>query len=366
MYKTKVGIIGCGNICDEYLEGSKFFHQYEITACADILKERSDKMAEKYGIKAMTVDEILADPDIEIIINITVPKVHGLVDRQILEAGKHVFSEKPLGVDLEEGKSVLALAKEKGLKIGCAPDTFLAAGIQTSLKILRDGWIGDIVAVNANFIGGSPMGWHPNPDSFFQKGSGPMLDMGPYYVTALVALFGPIRKVTGVSFSYTKKKTVTFPIERIGEFVDVEVPLHNNAIYEFESGLKCNFTCSFDVIGGTKSRPFEVYGTKGTLFVPDPNHYASPVILRMAGQEERIMPFSHGFTEDTRGLGVADLAASIQNNREPRSSGELACHVLDALTAVYRSSDLERPVELTTACRQPDMVPDNLLKGFMD
>ncbi|MBQ0104623.1 MAG: Gfo/Idh/MocA family oxidoreductase, partial [Armatimonadetes bacterium] len=359
MEKTKVGIIGCGNILWAYMKGNEIFNQIEMVGCADILPEKAKEAEEKYGIKAYnTVEDLLANPEIEIVVNITVPKAHAEVDRQILNAGKHVFSEKPMAVEVDDAKDVLALAESKGLRVGCAPDTFMGAGTQTCIKLINEGWIGDVVAVNANMIGGSPMGWHPNPDFFFKKGAGPMLDMGPYYMTALIAMFGPIKSVTGVSFSKTEKKPVTFPVERVGEVVEVEVPLHNNGIYEFESGVTCNFTCSFEAVGGSTFAPFEVYGTKGTLLVPDPNSYGMPIKLRLPGQEEHIIPYSHNYTDYMRGIGVADMAMAIKENRPHRANGKMACHVLDALLSTYVSSDLRKNLELSTTCDQPAPLPE--------
>lgn len=367
MDKIKVGIIGCGNIFGSYAQVNKVYHQIEIVGCADIIPEKAKAAETEFGIKAYnSPEELLANDEIEIVVNITVPKVHAQVDKEILNAGKHVFSEKPLGVNLEEAKEVLDLAKEKGLRVGCAPDTFIGGGLQTAMKVLREGWIGKVVGVSANCAYGGPMGWHPNPDFFYKQGAGPLLDLGPYYITGLIAMFGPIKSVTAVCAKQAPKKLVTFPIERVGEYIDVEVPQHMNAIFEFYDDVTACFTLSFDAPGGNKSPRYEIYGSKGTLYAPDPNAYGAPVLMHLTGQEEVKLPFTHNFTESMRGLGVADMAMAIKENRPHRASGELAYHALDVMLSVYKSSEEERKIYLSSKCEKPAFVPEGLIPGFID
>ena len=368
MKKTKVGIIGCGDICKAYGVAHKTFRQIDIIGCADIIPEKAKKIEEDFGIKAYEkVEDLLAVDEIEIVINLTVPKVHALVDKQILNAGKHVYSEKPMGVTVDEAKEVMALADSKGLRVGCAPDTFLGAGIQTSIKLIEDGWIGDVFAVNCNMIGGGPDNWHPNPDFFFKPGGGPMLDMGPYYTTALIAMFGPIESVTGVSFNGIKERYLIIPEHRAGDIIKVEVPTHNNTIYHFKNGVKANFTTSFDAKGGTTFAPIEVYGTRGTLLVPDPNSFGEPVKIRIMGQELKEISYAdYNYTGYLRGLGVADMAVAIEEGRPHRANGTMALHVLEAMLATYISSDERRTVDLETTCDRPARMPQALPVGIVD
>ena len=368
MKVTKVGVIGCGNIFQSYAKGDEIFHQIKIVGVADIFPEKAKEVEEKYGYKAYaTVDDLLKDDEIEIVVNLTIPKVHAEVDKQILNAGKHVFSEKPIACTVEEAKEVVELAKSKGLRVGVAPDTFMGAGIQTCIKLIDEGWIGDVFGVSMNMIGGGPDGWHPNPDFFFKPGAGPMLDMGPYYVTALVSLFGPIESVTGISTCAREKRYITFPVDRIGEYIDVEVPTHNNCLFKLKSGVVANFTCSFDAPCGSQNQKFEVYGTKGTLIVPDPNTYGVPIKIVLPGQEIKEVPYANfNYTGYLRGLGVADMAVAIEEGRPHRANGDMAYHVLEAMLAVYESSDAKKTIDLKTTCDRPLPMVLDLPNGIID
>jgi len=367
MKKLKYGIIGCGNILWAYMKGEEIFHQIELVGIADIFPEKAKEAAEKNNCKAFdSVEDLLKDESIELVVNLTIPAVHGKVDKQILNAGKHVFSEKPLACDLKEAREVLELAKSKNLIVGCAPDTFLGAGLQTCLKIIEDGWIGEVYGLNAHMIGGGPDGWHPNPDFFFKEGGGPMLDMGPYYLTAMVAMFGPIASVTAVSYMATKERVLDFPVERMGDKIKVEVPTTNNAIYKFKNGVVANFTCSFDAKGGSTLPPFEVYGTKGTLLVPDPNSYGMPIKVMIPGQEVKEIPYCYNYTDYMRGLAIADMACAIRSGREHRVSGELAYHVLEAMLSTYVSSEKGETVKLKSKVNRPARLPMGLARGILD
>jgi len=364
--KTRVGIIGCGNIAPAYLTAGQRFEILEIVACADIIEERAKARAQEFNIpRACTVEELLADPDIEIVVNLTVPAVHASVTRAILEAGKHAYSEKPLAITREEGQQLLSLAREKGLRVGCAPDTFLGAGGQTCRKLIDEGWIGEPLGASAYMMGHGPENWHPDPAFFFQPGAGPLFDMGPYYLTALTNLLGPTAEVVASA-------TITFP-ERVigsqphrGEIIHVNTPTHVTGILQFTSGAIGTLTTSFDVWASTHV-PIEIYGTEGSLLVPDPNTFGGPIRIRRAEHDNWYdVPFTHGYAEPNRGLGVADMAYAIRSGRPHRASGELAYHVLDIMHALYDSSEQRRYVKIDSTVERPSRLPVGLRPGTLD
>jgi predicted dehydrogenase len=268
--KAKVGVVGCGNISGVYIKRSKIFSAFEIVACADVIMERAKAKAAEFNIpKVCTVEELLADPEIAIVLNLTIPKAHGEIALAALKAGKSVYNEKPLAVTREEAKKMADLAKAKKLRIGCAPDTFLGAGLQTCRKLIADGWIGKPVAATAFMMGHGPENWHPDPETFYQPGAGPMFDMGPYYLTALVNLIGPVKRVTSCA-------KITFPERTIGSQpkagtrFKVNTPTHVVGIMEFAGGAVGSIITSFDV-WASNLPCIEIYGTAGTLSCPDPN-----------------------------------------------------------------------------------------------
>ena len=367
MKALNVGIIGCGNILEAYMKGSQIFNQFKIKGCADLYPQKAQEAGDKYGIKAYnTVEDLLNDKDIELVINLTVPKAHGEVDKAILNSGKHVFSEKPLGVDLKEAGEVLELAEKKGLLVGCAPDTFMGGGLQTTIKLIEDGWVGDVFAVKVNIIGGGPDNWHPNPEFFFQPGAGPLLDIGPYYIHALIAMFGPVKTVEGVSFIGNDTRYLTSPPERRGDVIKVETPTTNFGIYTFSCGVKCNFSCSFDCYGGTKGAPIEIYGTEGTLFAAHPLAYEFTASLKLRDQEERVIPNIYPCVDTMRGLGVADMVCALESGRKSRVTGELGYHALDIMMSQYESSEKSMLVEVKSTCEKPKRLPLGLHLGEVD
>ena len=334
-----VGIIGCGNISPAYAKGCEMFRLLKLKACADLNLEVARGRAEEFKIAAMTIEDLLADPSIDLVINLTVPKVHAKVSMDILRAGKHVYSEKPLGLDVQEGQAVIALAKEKGLRVGCAPDTFLGAGLQTCRKVIDDGWIGQPVAATAFMLAGGPESWHPNPAFFYQKGGGPMLDMGPYYITALVHLLGPIKAVSAMATATRSERLATCK-EQYGEMLPVEVPTHNSGSLLFESGVIGTISISFDIVGHTH-KPIEIYGTQGSLGVPDPNTFGGPVsLLRSNAEGWKDLPMAYGYHENSRGIGAADMAQAVRSGRPHRAAGSLALHVLEVMCAFETSHQL--------------------------
>jgi predicted dehydrogenase len=357
MHKTKVGIIGCGNIARAYFPGCAFFDNLEVVACADLNVELAKQKAEEFGVpRGGSVGELLSDSEIELVVNLTIPAAHAPVDTQILQAGKHAYSEKPLAVEREEAQKVLALAKEKNLRVGCAPDTFLGGGIQTCIKLIDDGWIGAPVAATAFMMSSGPEKWHPNPTFFYQKGGGPMFDMGPYYLTALVAMLGPVRRITGSArAAHTERVAGAEDIR--GLKIPVEIPTHVAAVLDFYSGPIATLVTSFDVQAANLPR-IEIYGTEGTLSVPDPNTFGGPIRLKRAGAEDwSEIPILHSSTEPGRGTGVADMAAAIQSGRAHRASGELAYHVLDLMHGVHDASESGRHIEVGSTCARPAPLP---------
>ncbi len=332
---NKVGVIGCGNISRIYLKNSKQFKSLEVVACADLEVERAKEKAEEFDIaKAYTVNELLSDPEIDIVLNLTIPAAHSEICIAALEAGKHVYVEKPLAISLEDGKRINEIAMAKSLFVGGAPDTFLGGGIQTCIKLIQDDWIGKPVSATAFFMSGGVEEWHPNPDFFYQKGGGPMFDMGPYYLTALIALMGPVKRVTGsTSISFSERTTPE------GRKIQVEIPTHISGILDFENGAVGTIITSFDSCGSNLPR-IEVYGENGTLSVPDPNTFGGPVNYRRKGEKEFTeVPLVYGYTNNSRGLGLANMSEAILEGKTHLANNDLTYHVLEIMHGIHISSN---------------------------
>ncbi len=351
----KIGMIGTGNIAPAYMKGTERFPNVEIVACADVDLDRAQAFAEKVGIRALTVDELLNDPEIDIVLNLTIPAAHADVSIAALNAGKHVYTEKPLAISVEDGQRILDVAKEKGLLVGCAPDTVLGGGIQTCRKLIDEGAIGTPVGATA-FMGSSgPEKWHPNPFFFFEEGAGPMLDMGPYYLTTLVTLLGPIERIAGAArISFTERVAGHPSIQ--GQKIGVTTPTYFSGVAEFASGPIGTITMTFDVWSHRMPR-IEIYGSNGTLSVPDPNNFDGVVqIWTPETKEWQDIPLTHDGTV-LRGTGLADMAYAIENQRPMRASGELAQHVLEAMLAFRKSADTGVHVILQNRVEQPEAIP---------
>ncbi|MDC3416053.1 Gfo/Idh/MocA family protein [Aquibacillus salsiterrae] len=363
----RAGLIGCGNISKIYLENGKKFPTYEIVACADLDIERAQKSAEEYNIaRACTTEELLADPTIDLVINLTIPSAHAKVALAALASGKHVYGEKPLSVSREDGQKILELAKQKQLYIGNAPDTFLGGGIQTCRKLIDDGWIGESISATAFMMNRGHEHWHPDPAFYYQEGGGPMFDMGPYYITALVSLLGPIERVTGSTrVTFPERKITSQP--KFGEKIQVNTPTQINGVIDFQSGAIASIITSFDTLHHRLPN-IEIYGTEGSLVVPDPNTFGGGVLVRRSEQTEWTeVPLTHGFTGNSRGLGVADLAFAIYHGTKARASGDLAYHVLDVMHGFHDSSKNGRHYQLLSSCEQPEALPVGINEGnFMD
>ncbi|WP_211316663.1 Gfo/Idh/MocA family protein [Oceanobacillus arenosus] len=350
----KVGIIGCGFISDIYLENSKRFNKlYEIVACSDLNLELAKQKADKFSIPhAYTTNDLLADPAIDLVINLTIPSVHAEVAIAALRSGKHVYSEKPIAINREEGEMVLKVAKEKGLLVGNAPDTLLGGGLQTSRKLIDDGWIGKPVSATAFMMNHGHESWHPSPEFYYKKGGGPLFDMGPYYLTALIFLMGPITRVTGsANITFPERMIISEP--KYGEKIHVETPTQINGVLDFESGAVGSIITSFDTWHHHLPR-IEIHGTEGSLSVPDPNTFGGPVYVRRHDHLDWMeIPLSHGFTDNSRGIGLADMANAILTGSTPRANGELAQHVLDIMQGILDASEIGQHVEIKSRCSQP-------------
>jgi predicted dehydrogenase len=355
----KIGIIGCGKISNAYLECSSLFPVLEMIRCADLIRDRAEAQARAFGVpRSGTVEELLADPDVELVINLTIPAVHTEVNRAILNAGKHVFCEKPFALNRLEAAELLDLAREKNLRIGSAPDTFLGEAHQTCRKCIDEGAIGEVVAATAFMASHGVETWHPNPAFFYQPGGGPMFDMGPYYLTALVNMMGPMVRVTGFAKMSFKERLATangLP----GTKIEVTIPTHITGAVEFANGAVATVIMSFD-IWGHGLPPIQVHGAKTSLNVPDPNGtHGSPRIYKPETKTWEDVPLAYPTIYGEkygRGAGVADMAEAILSGRPHRANGQMALHVVDAMQAFLESGEQGRAIELSTTCERPAAV----------
>ena len=361
----RVGIIGCGNISATYLKAAQTFERLQVVAVADLDPERARIRAEEFGVRAQAVEALLADPEVEAVINLTVPNVHAAVSRQILEAGKHVYSEKPLATKRDDGKALLEIAAAEDLRIGCAPDTFLGGGLQTARKLIDEGVIGRPLAATAFMMSSGVEGWHPDPAFFYRPGAGPMFDMGPYYLTTLISFLGPIAAVSGTAATSHAERLITSkPLA--GQTIRVETPTHITGLLEFRSGAVATLMTSFDVQASKLPR-MEIYGSEGTLNAPDPNTFGGPVTVRRKGEKEWTeVPLTHGYTSNMRGLGLADMAHALGAGRRHRANGEVAFHVLDVMQGILEASEQGRRIEIESSCERPAPLPLGLVEGSLD
>ncbi|MFH1745913.1 MAG: Gfo/Idh/MocA family oxidoreductase [Planctomycetota bacterium] len=363
---TKVGLVGCGNISDVYLKNAAALAAIEIVACADIILERAAAKAAEFGVPGFgTVDALMEDDGIEIILNLTTPAAHSDIALAALAHGKSVYNEKPLATTRAAGRRILDDAKKSDLHVGCAPDTFLGGAWQTARKLIDDGAIGAPVAATAFMTYHGPESWHPDPAFFYKEGAGPMFDMGPYYLTALINLLGPVARVSGSARVSFPQRTVTSEPKR-GQIIEVETPTHVVGILDFAAGPVATILTSFD-IWHANLPCLEIYGSRGSMSLPDPNGYGGVIRLRAAKDDawREITP-SFGYTGNERGLGVADMASAARSGRPHRANGELAMHVLDIMHAIHDSSRDGRRASLTTTCTRPAPLPPNLSPNTID
>lgn len=387
MRKVKIGIIGCGVISHTYISNiQSMFPWLVIVACSATSLEKAKSVAEKYGIpKPCTTEDLLKDPEIEIVINLTTPEVHTEINRRVLEARKHLYCEKPFALSLEDAKEMMDLAKKNGRMVGCAPETFLGAGLQTCRKALDEGWIGKPIMFTANMTSHGTETWHANPEFYYKKGAGPMLDMGPYYLTALVSLFGPIAKTACFRSTGSMTRTIySNPLR--GKKIDVEVPTSYTGILQFANGIHGNINMSFDTWHSNLPK-LEIYGTEGTLLVPDPNMFGGKIkifrkekvldSIKQKLYEGNERPYSTAYEdlqelpqvfeeplEYMRGLGVLDMAFALVNGRKHRTSEELVYHVTEALLSFDDESN--NIYEMNSTCERPEPLPMGMEFGEMD
>ena len=356
-----IGIIGCGNISDQYLTNIPGLPGINVQACADIVMERAKARSMEYGIpEFLEVDELLERDDIELVVNLTIPKAHREVSTRIINAGKHTYSEKPLAIQRSDGSRILESAKKRNMMAGCAPDTFLGGGIQTCRNLIDQGAIGEPIAATAFMTNHGHEHWHPNPGFYYEVGGGPMLDMGPYYLTALINLMGPITSVTGMTRKTFNERTITSePLN--GTKIDVEIPTHATASMRFDNGAIGTIITSFDIWGSQLPR-IEIYGTEGSLSVPDPNTFEGPVWIQ-SGYQKNWSSIKLTHPIGGRGLGVADMAYAIRESRQPRADISLAYHVLDVMESINDSSKQENHVSISSVCQQPPLLKPGWIEG---
>lgn len=354
MEKVNVAVVGCGNISGIYLENlTQRFHNVNVYAISDLIEENVQAKSRQFGIeRIMTFEEIIADPQVQIVLNLTTPPLHYPLCKRALEAGKNVYVEKPLSLKYEDGKELVALAEEKGLLLGCAPDTFLGAGLQTCRQVIEAGILGDIIGATAFMVCHGHESWHPGPEFYYKKGGGPMFDMGPYYLTALVNLVGPVESVSGMTAVSFPTRTITSQ-PKYGQIIEVEVPTHVNGLLRFKNGAIGNIITSFDVWGSELPR-IEIYGSRGSMIVPDPNCFDGEVKIKQYFDGEfHNYPLITENSANSRGIGVSDMArALLTGEKDFRASCKRGLHVLEIMEKIHESSDQHREIFLESTCEK--------------
>jgi predicted dehydrogenase len=352
-----VAVVGCGTISHEYLRNLTTFPDLKVVGCADIDVPRAREVAERYGVPvAGTVDEVINHPDVELVVNLTIPAVHVEVAEQALAAGRHVYSEKPLAMDRESGTKLLADAAAAGLRVGNAPDTFLGAGLQSAYRLIEAGAIGTPLTALTLMQSPGPESWHPSPEFLFQRGAGPLFDIGPYYLTALVTAFGPAERVAAVG-RRSRDRRVIGSGPKAGTEFEVEVPTHVSTLVDFTAGQAGSMMFSFD---SPLSRHgfVEITGTEATLAVPDPNNFTGELRLRRAGDADWVAEPARGASTG-RGLGVLDMAQAIRQGRPHRASGELGLHVVDLMVSIAESAERGAFVPVESSCPTPEPLSED-------
>lgn len=359
MTQLGVGIIGCGYISTSYLRLAPLFKALKPVAVADINMDAARARAAEYNVRAETVDDLLKASDVDVIVNLTIPEVHFAVTKRILEAGKHAYSEKPLVLTLAEGEELRELAASKGLSIGSAPDTFLGGAHQQARAAIDAGEVGKIIGGTCHVMGHGMEAWHPNPDFFFQPGAGPILDIGPYYITNLIQLIGPVKSVTSLATATFSERTIGIG-DRKGETVPVDTPTNIHALLDFANGATVTLGASWDVWTHRHAN-MELYGETASLFVPDPNFFGGTVEI---GRQEKVItalpewdhPFGVPNQDDLanyRCAGLADMATAIGEGRAHRCNVDLAVHAVDVMTSILKAGEDRRFIDLTTTCERP-------------
>lgn len=357
MRPARIGVIGCGNISGVYLENLGRFRGTEVAIVADLDEHKAIEAEVKFNLpKSGTVADVFGDPMVDIVLNLTPPKIHAAITRAAISVGKHVFSEKPLGLTFAEASAIMNDANTHGVQVGCAPDTVLGAGIQTARDLIDRGVIGDVVGAQAAMLSTGVESWHPNPEFYYEKGGGPMFDMGPYYLSALVHLLGPAQRIAGATRISFPTRTITTPAKR-GKVIEVETPTHISGVIDFCSGAIATITTSFDTVPWPIPHIL-VFGSKGTIEVPDPNHFGGIVKVRHKGNDEsEKVPLQFAFSQNARGLGLLDMAIALDRKRAPRASGALGLHVVEMMEAFEKSSVTGSHCVLTTTVERPQAMP---------
>lgn len=352
----RVGIIGAGDISATYLRNAQELGLYEVVGISDLDPDRAAGRNQEFGIPVYRERELLARTDLDAVLNLTPPMAHAPVSLAILRAGHHVYSEKPLANSLAGARTVLDEARRRNLRVGCAPDTLLGAGFQTARAALDAGLIGTPLAATAFFMGGGPEAWHPNPQFFFQPGGGPLFDMGPYYLSALVNLLGPVQRVAGRA-SRTFAERIAGHADIAGQRLPVSTPTHVTAQLDFASGPTATFIASFD-IAGSELPPIEIYGTEATLSVADPNTFGGPVRIKRPHGDWQTLPLTRPYQENSRGLGLVDLLCAAQQQRPHRANGDLAYHILEVMHRTLEAAEAARPLLISSRPARPPALPE--------
>ncbi|MFD9900686.1 Gfo/Idh/MocA family protein [Mesorhizobium sp. NPDC059025] len=361
--KLGIGVIGAGNISAAYFRLAPLFRGIEMRACADINMDAARARAKEFKLRAETVDDLLKAGDIDIVVNLTIPAVHYDVSKRVLDAGKHVYSEKPFVLSLQEGLDLRKRAEKKGLRIGSAPDTFLGGAHQLARSLIDEGKLGAITGGTCTVMSHGMEHWHPNPDFFFQPGAGPVLDIGPYYVTNLIQLVGPVKRVAAFA-SIPARERVISSQPRAGEKIPVNTPTTIHGLLEFANGAVVTLNTSWDVWAHGHA-PMELYGEKGTLYVPDPNFFGGDVAYTKESKLAKKLPkwphpfgvpnekHSQGMMANYRTAGLADMALAIMEGRPHRCSMELALHAVEVMTSLLKSAETGKFVSMQTSCERP-------------
>lgn len=355
----RVGVIGTGAVSGAYLSMARNFPAIEIAALADIDADKAHAKAAEFNIaQVASVDDLLKDQSIHIILNLTIPRAHAEISLRALESGKHIFSEKPLAISVPEGRQIISLAKSRNLRVGCAPDTFLGSGIQTARKLLDDGVIGRPIGFTAFMMGRGHESWHPNPEFYYQPGGGPMFDMGPYYLTALLQFFGPIRRIMGLAKIAIPQRTITSQ-PKAGKQITVQTPDHILGCIDFDNDVTGTIITTFAAHYPQydPKQPITIYGEHGTIRVPDPNQFDGPVQLRKEGDADWTLIPPATPTGLGRSVGLADMCQGIRDGREHRATGDQASYVLEAMQSFLDSSSSGRAVRPTGPYHRPEPLP---------
>ena len=360
-----VGIMGAGNISAAYLRLAPLFKGIEVRAVADIIPEAAQKRAEEFGVAAQTPDELLKNSEVDVIVNLTIPSTHYKVSMDIISAGKHSYSEKPFVLSVEEGLALRKAAVERGLKVGSAPDTFLGGAHQQAREIIDSGKLGKIMSGTTHVMSRGMEHWHPNPDFFFQPGGGPILDLGPYYITDLVHLLGPVKRLSAFTNMARSERVVTAEGPYKGSVIKVGTPTTIHGVLEFHSGAIITIGASWDVAAHGHHN-IELYGTDGSIFVPDPNFFGGDLVTAaIDGARSPVTPWNHPFGKPNQDLdkdnpranyrcaGLADMMQSLETGQVARCDLDVALHVVEVMTGLLKAGEAGQVLTLQTSCERP-------------